>query len=141
MHLELEDKIATFTSTEEAIVYSYDVATISSVIPAFAKRGDLLLIDEAANYAIQQGAMLSRSIVKYYKHNDMEDLEAVLKSIAAKDAQQPPKKLNRRFIITEGIFVVSYCLETCMSFITPYLLSAMLAMNICRIRTQEYCPT
>mmetsp|Transcript_10809 Transcript_10809/g.28361 ORF Transcript_10809/g.28361 Transcript_10809/m.28361 type:complete len:338 (+) Transcript_10809:137-1150(+) len=105
VHLQLEEKIATFTSTEEAIVYSYDVATISSVIPAFAKRGDLLLVDKACNFSIQQGVMLSRSIIIYFEHNDMEDLEAKLKSIAAKDAKNPPKKLNRRFIITEGIFM------------------------------------
>lgn len=32
--------------TDEAIIYSYDIATISSVIPAFANRKDVLVVDE-----------------------------------------------------------------------------------------------
>eukprot|EP00983_Pelagomonas_calceolata_P104346 1159014-Pelagomonas_calceolata.AAC.9 len=32
--------------TDEAIIYSYDIATVSSIIPAFANRKDVLIIDE-----------------------------------------------------------------------------------------------
>lgn len=43
VHLELERELARFYGTEEAIIYSQAFATISSVIPAFAKRGDILV--------------------------------------------------------------------------------------------------
>jgi len=33
---------------------SYDISTIASVIPAFASRQDLLVIDDGASYPIQQ---------------------------------------------------------------------------------------
>jgi hypothetical protein len=33
--------------TQAGIIYSYDVATASSIIPAFLKRGDLVIRDEA----------------------------------------------------------------------------------------------
>lgn len=42
MHIELEERIAQFLGTEEAIIYSYAFATIASAIPAYAKRGDLI---------------------------------------------------------------------------------------------------
>lgn len=42
VHLELEDKIAKFTGREEAILYSYGFAAISSAIPAYSKRRDII---------------------------------------------------------------------------------------------------
>ncbi len=46
VHLDIEEELAAFFGTEAAIIYSYDVATISSIIPAFANRKDILIIDE-----------------------------------------------------------------------------------------------
>lgn len=42
MHLKVEQDLAEFFGTEAAIIYSFDVATVSSVIPAFVKRDDLV---------------------------------------------------------------------------------------------------
>lgn len=44
VHIELENHLAKFIGVEEAIIYSQAFATISSVIPAFAKRGDILVV-------------------------------------------------------------------------------------------------
>jgi serine palmitoyltransferase len=43
VHMALEKAFAAFVGTEEAILYSFGFATIASVIPAFAKRGDLIV--------------------------------------------------------------------------------------------------
>lgn len=59
--------------------------------------------DEAIGFALQKGVIVSRAYVKYFKHNDMEDLERVLKSIQEQD-KKTKSKLNRRFIVTEGLF-------------------------------------
>lgn len=40
---QLEQDLAAFMGEEEAIIYSYDIATIASVIPAFASRPDILV--------------------------------------------------------------------------------------------------
>lgn len=45
-HLDLEKALAEFYGTEAAIIYSYDVATIASIIPAFANRKDIIIYDE-----------------------------------------------------------------------------------------------
>lgn len=103
VHMNLEHKIAEIMGTEEAILYSYAFATIASTIPAFAKRGDLLICDEAIGFPIQKGVLVSRATVMYFKHNDMEDLERILTTIKQKDAKEK-KRLTRRFIVTEGIF-------------------------------------
>lgn len=42
VHLELENRIAKFLEREEAILYSYGFATISSAIPAYSKKRDII---------------------------------------------------------------------------------------------------
>ncbi|KAI8825341.1 pyridoxal phosphate-dependent transferase [Chytriomyces cf. hyalinus JEL632] len=101
VHMELEQSVARFLGVEAAIVYSQGFSTISSVIPAFSKRSDILVVDDACGMGILKGVELSRSTVRYYKHNDMQDLERVLKRIKEDNKKKP---LTRRFIITEGVF-------------------------------------
>uniref|UniRef100_A0A8C1RLJ9 Serine palmitoyltransferase 1 n=1 Tax=Cyprinus carpio TaxID=7962 RepID=A0A8C1RLJ9_CYPCA len=93
VHLELEERLAKFMRTEEAIIYSYGFATIASAIPAYSKRGDIIFVDEAACFSIQKGLQASRSFVKHFKHNDMEDLERLLKEQEIED-----QKVRREFI-------------------------------------------
>ncbi|KAI5779320.1 pyridoxal phosphate-dependent transferase [Geopyxis carbonaria] len=101
VHLDTEREIARFLGFPACIVYAQAFSTISSVIPAFSKRGDIIVADRAANFAIQKGLQISRSTVKWYNHNDMADLERVLKEV---DKEQRRKPLTRRFIVTEGLF-------------------------------------
>ncbi|KAF5895910.1 serine palmitoyltransferase 1 [Clarias magur] len=106
VHLELEERLAKFMRTEEAIIYSYGFATIASAIPAYSKRGDIVFVDEAACFAIQKGLQASRSFIKYFKHNDMEDLERLLKEQELEDQKNPRKaRVTRRFIVVEGLYI------------------------------------
>ncbi|XP_069481736.1 serine palmitoyltransferase 1 [Ambystoma mexicanum] len=106
VHLELEQRLAKFTRTEEAIIYSYGFATIASAIPAYSKRGDIVFVDEAACFAIQKGLQASRSHIKYFKHNDIGDLERLLKEQEVEDQKNPRKaRVTRRFIVVEGLYM------------------------------------
>ena len=44
-HLELEDTLAKFFNVNESIMYSDSESTVASVVPAFAKRGDVVIVD------------------------------------------------------------------------------------------------
>lgn len=44
VHMSLEKDLATFMGTEDGIIYSQGFATVSSVIPSFAKRGDIIVV-------------------------------------------------------------------------------------------------
>lgn len=74
VHLDLERQISKFCQTDDAIMYSDGASAATSVIAAFAKRGDLLIVDEGVYEAIQTGVTLSRANVLYFKHNDMVSL-------------------------------------------------------------------
>nr|XP_033331580.1 serine palmitoyltransferase 1 [Megalopta genalis] len=105
VHLELEERLANYTDTEEAVVYSYGFSTIASAIAAYCKRRDLIFADENINFAIQKGLDASRVDVKYFKHNDANDLHDLLKKQAKLDEQNPIKASKvKRFLIIEGIY-------------------------------------
>ena len=101
VHMKTEADVATHLGADACIVYAQAFSTITSVIPAFSKRGDIIVADEAVNYATRKGIQISRSTIRWYKHNDMEDLERVLARVVKEQTHKP---LTRRFIITEGLF-------------------------------------
>lgn len=56
------------------------------------------MCDESISFAIQKGVQMSR----WYKHNDMADLERVLEEIRMDDIANN-RRLPRRFIVSEGL--------------------------------------
>ncbi|KAG7089822.1 hypothetical protein E1B28_011470 [Marasmius oreades] len=103
VHMDLERDIADFLGTEAAILYAQGFATISSVIPSFCKRGDIIVADRGVTLSIQKGIEISRSTVRWFDHNDLQSLEEVLMSVE-KERKKKRGPLTRRFIVTEGIF-------------------------------------
>ncbi|KAK4780295.1 hypothetical protein SAY87_016401 [Trapa incisa] len=101
VHLDCEARIAKFLGTPDSILYSYGLSTMFSAIPAFCKKGDVIVADEGVHWGIQNGLHLSRSTVVYFKHNDMDSLRSKLEQIAA--GNKRAKKL-RRYIIIEAIY-------------------------------------
>jgi len=105
IHLELEDLISKFLEADGAIMYSDGASTCSSTVAAFAKRGDVLVVDEGVYEPLMSGVYLSRANVHWFKHNDMEDLERVLDGLHKTDLKlrRKPNAL-RRFIVVEGLY-------------------------------------
>jgi serine palmitoyltransferase len=99
VHLNLERDIAAHYGTESAIIDAQSFSTISSMISAFCKRGDIIVADRAVNFPIRKGIHASSSIVRWFEHNDLDDLERVLSQLAKEE-----RPLTRRFIITEALF-------------------------------------
>lgn len=100
-HENCEKSIAKFIGYSGSLLYSQGLATLSSVIPCFLKRGDVIVADRAVNLSIQKGIQLSRATVFWYEHNDMKDLENTLIRSNNSHRKGP---IPRRFLITEGIF-------------------------------------
>ncbi|KAL0904323.1 hypothetical protein M5K25_026415 [Dendrobium thyrsiflorum] len=101
VHLDCEKKIANFLGTPDSILYSYGISTIFSVIPAFCKKGDIIVADEGVHWGIQNGLYLSRSTVVYFKHNDMASLESTLEKLTR--GNKRAEKL-RRYIVVEAVY-------------------------------------
>lgn len=108
IHLNFEKKIGQLLSTKqnpvECVLYADYLGCPSSVITAYAKQGDLIISDEKIMWLFKQGFIMTKAKIIYYKHNDLNDLEKLLKKIKKKDNEDINFKLNRRFIVTETIF-------------------------------------
>jgi len=102
VHMRTEAAIADFLGADASILYAQAYSCISSVIPAFCKRGDIIVADRAVNFSIRKGLQVSRSTIRWFEHGSMKDLEDVLSRVAAEQAKK--KQLTRRFIVTEGLF-------------------------------------
>jgi len=92
-YLTLERKLARHKSQQASLIYPTGYMANLGSIPAFAKKGDLILSDELNHASIIESCKLSGAKISIYKHNDMEDLLHKLK-----------QKSKNKFVITEGIF-------------------------------------
>ncbi|KAK7195905.1 serine palmitoyltransferase-like protein [Novymonas esmeraldas] len=100
-HLLVEQDLAKFLKTEDAVVYSFAYATVATLISCFSGRGDYLVYDDGVSTSVMEGCALSRSDIRPFKHSNMKSLEERLKEVVAKDGYSKP---HRRFVVTEGVF-------------------------------------
>ncbi|KAJ8489032.1 hypothetical protein ONZ45_g13728 [Pleurotus djamor] len=120
VHTKFEETVASFLGTEAAILYAQSMATTESVIPAFCKRGDLIIADKHCNFAIRKGIEISRANVRWFEHNDLASLEEVLMTLEKEEKRRlrrrgclsrfarmlgfGSRKVSAKYIVTEGIF-------------------------------------
>lgn len=103
VHLELEGEIADWLGVDDAVLYSSNMVTLSSAIPAFLKMRDTIYCDRGVSLPLHVGVTLSRSRVIYFDHNNMEQLEEALERVRQEDARKSTK-LYRKFLIIEGLY-------------------------------------
>ncbi|WP_042805008.1 8-amino-7-oxononanoate synthase [Thermoanaerobacter sp. A7A] len=96
LHRQLEERIARFKSTEDAIVFSSGYLANLGVISALVGQGDLVLSDELNHASIIDGCRLSRATVKVFRHKDVAHLKDIL--LAERNSYR------RCLIVTDGVF-------------------------------------
>jgi len=95
-HMELEEQIARFKSTEACVVFQSGFAANAGAVSAILGKEDLIISDELNHASIIDGARLSRATIKVFKHKDVKDCERICEE--TKD--WPGHKL----LITDGVF-------------------------------------
>jgi len=94
IHEELEKKLARFFRKEAALVFATGYQTNLGAISALVERNDFAIIDKDDHASIIDGCRLSFGKVQKFRHNDMDDLERVLKATQGKG----------QLIIVDGVF-------------------------------------
>jgi glycine C-acetyltransferase len=79
IHLELEQTIADFKNSEDAVTFSSGYVTNLAVISTIVGRRDIVLCDKYNHASIVDGCLLSGAELKRFRHNDMDHLENLLK--------------------------------------------------------------
>jgi 8-amino-7-oxononanoate synthase len=98
LHIELEEKMAKFFGKESVLLFSTGYQTAQGIIPTLVQRGEYVISDKDNHACIVAGNLMAKSItanIVRYKHNDMNDLERVIKRIPL-DAG--------KLIVSDGVF-------------------------------------
>lgn len=95
LHVQLEKELAEFEGKDEALCFSTGFTVNSGVIATVVGRGDYIICDDRDHASIVDGRRLSFARQLHYKHNDMEDLENILKTL-------PHDAI--KLIVVDGVF-------------------------------------
>lgn len=95
IHVQLEKELAEFEHKDGALCFSTGFSVNAGVIPQLVGRGDYVICDDRDHASIVDGRRLSFATQLHYKHNDMEDLERVLKKL-------PHEAV--KLIVVDGVF-------------------------------------
>jgi 8-amino-7-oxononanoate synthase len=96
MHRELEKELADFYSADACLTFVSGHATNISTIGMLMTPEDLIAQDELMHNSAIVGAKLSRATSINFRHNDLSDLEKVLKENRAKH--------KNALIVAEGLY-------------------------------------
>ncbi len=95
IHKELEQKIANFLGTEDAILYAAAFDANGGVFEPLFGEEDAIISDALNHASIIDGVRLCKAKRFRYEHNNMDDLESKLKEATA---------CRSRIVVTDGSF-------------------------------------
>ena len=96
-HKRFEEELCKYNGFESGIVLGSGFLANIALIEALPRRGDLVLIDEEFHASGILASKLTMANVKFFRHNDANDLEKKIKNVEAK----------RVFIVVEGVYSMS----------------------------------
>ncbi|HBH07741.1 MAG TPA: 8-amino-7-oxononanoate synthase [Flavobacteriales bacterium] len=100
LHEELEEKLARFAGKEAAILLNYGYQGMASAVDALVDRKDVVVYDSESHACIMDGMRMHQGKRFVFPHNDIEQLELMLKR-ATKLSEETEGGI---LVLTEGVF-------------------------------------
>jgi 8-amino-7-oxononanoate synthase len=97
IHHELEAALAEFKGTPAALTFSSGYAAAIGTLGALLGKDDIIIIDKLVHASIVDAARLCGAQLRVFAHNDLNDLEAILKWADS-------RAKGRTIIATESVF-------------------------------------
>ncbi|HSM26151.1 MAG TPA: aminotransferase class I/II-fold pyridoxal phosphate-dependent enzyme [Anaerolineaceae bacterium] len=94
-HEQLEHELAEWVGKESALVFSTGMQANLGTVSAIVGNKDIVILDKDDHASLVDGARLSYGKIERYRHNDMQHLERVMKSL--------PDDAGK-IIIVDGLF-------------------------------------
>lgn len=95
LHVQLEKELAEYEGKDDALCFSTGFNVNQGVLAVVVGRGDYIICDDRDHASIVDGRRLSFARPLHYKHNDMEDLENILKTLPYEAV---------KLIVVDGVF-------------------------------------
>jgi 8-amino-7-oxononanoate synthase len=99
-HHELEEALAEFKNTQAALAFSSGYAAALGAICALLGKKDLIVLDKLVHASIVDAARLCGARLRVFAHNDLNELEDILKWAGS----QTRSADLRALIVTESVF-------------------------------------
>lgn len=106
-HHELEETLAAFKGTQAALSFTSGYAAILGVIGALLDSNDVIVLDKLVHASIVDAARVSGAKVRVFGHNNLNDLEKILRWADSRHAAPPIVQTDRKprtLIVTESVF-------------------------------------
>jgi 8-amino-7-oxononanoate synthase len=94
LHRQLEHRVAQFLGREDAMLFNSGFGGALGTISGLLRKTDVAILDNRSHLSLRDGAVLSRSRVDRFEHNDPASLDAALAR----------GKGRRQLVIVEGIY-------------------------------------
>jgi 8-amino-7-oxononanoate synthase len=94
IHVKLEERLAAFFRKEAALVYATGYQTNLGVLSAIIGRNEVAVMDRLNHASLFDGCKLSYGKLAKFDHNDADDLDRVLGTLADKN----------KMVVVDGVF-------------------------------------
>ena len=95
LHVAVEQEMAAFFNAETALLFNSGYDANIGLFSSILLRGDLVLYDQYIHASIRDGIKMANAKAYHFKHNDLNDLEKLLKRV----------ENNREiYVVTEAVF-------------------------------------
>jgi 8-amino-7-oxononanoate synthase len=101
---ELEETLADFKKTEAALTFSTGYAAAIGTICALLGKDDIIIIDKLVHACIVDAARLNGAKLRVFDHNDLNNLENILKWADKNSKAENGKRKTEILVVTESIF-------------------------------------
>src|SRR5918997_2996933 len=96
LHLELEQEIAEWMGTEEALVFTTGHQANLAALGSLLAPGDTVIADSGDHASILDGVLLSRAKLRPFRHNRLDRLAKQLERAAAEESPV--------LVVVDGVF-------------------------------------
>jgi 8-amino-7-oxononanoate synthase len=104
-HYELEEALAAFKGAAAALTFASGYAAATGTIGALLSSADVIILDRLVHACLVDGARLCGAKIRVFAHNDLNDLERILRWAQAKvRGASDTKGRGQVLIVTESIF-------------------------------------
>ncbi|CAG8445291.1 1112_t:CDS:2 [Funneliformis mosseae] len=104
LHHQVESLVARFVRKPAAMLISMGYATNSTTLPTLVSKGCLIISDEFNHSSIVFGSRLSGAFIRVFKHNNMADLEALLKECISQGQPRTHRPWKKILLVVEGLY-------------------------------------
>lgn len=106
-HEQLDQELAAFKRTDSALAFSSGYGTALGTICALVAKDDVIVLDRLVHASIVDAARLSGAKLRVFAHNDIDDLERILRWAVTRnsgEAKPTVSRPRRILVVTESLF-------------------------------------